>query len=174
MNSMQKTKMEKVTLNIGVGAAGERLENAYSLLQRISGEQPVYTKAKNRNPAFKVKKGENIGAKVTIRGEKAAEVLKKLLETVDRIIPSKSFDRFGNVAFGVKEYIDIPGMKYDPKIGMMGLDVCITLTKPGKRVAVRRRAPSQVHKKQMVSQAEAKAFMQEKFGATIAEPEKKE
>ncbi|MGB9577614.1 MAG: 50S ribosomal protein L5 [Candidatus Micrarchaeia archaeon] len=167
MNPMQQVKLEKVTLNIGIGSAGEKLENAKTLLERISGAKAVYTQAKRRNPTFKIKKGENIGAKVTLRGSRAVEVLKKMLETIDYSLKEESFDRYGNVSFGIKEYIDISGMKYDPKIGMMGFDVCVSLAKPGKRVTCRRIAKKRISGRQKVSAAEAQAFMKEKFGVKI-------
>lgn len=160
-------RIDKVTLNCGVGQPGQELENAKTLLERISGSKAVLTQAKNRNPTFKIRKGDNIGAKVTLRGKPAEELLKKALEVPDHAIPAKSFDDVGNVAFGVREYIDFPGIKYDPKIGMMGFDVCITLTKKGVRVQRRKIAPARLPRKQRVSRKEAQDFLAQKFGVKI-------
>ena len=171
MNPMQQVKVQKVTLNIGVGEGGAKLENAKSLLERISKGKPVITIARDRNPTFKLRKGDPIGTKITLRGTSADEVLKKAFETVDNIIQLRNFDRTGNVAFGVKEYIDYPGLKYDPKIGMMGFDVCVTLCKPGARVAARRVARSKANKTQRVSKEEAMKFITEKYKVKIVEPE---
>lgn len=170
-NKMQDVLLEKVTLNCGVGAPGERLESARVLLERITGSKAIVTLAKDRNPTFKIRKGDNIGAKVTLRGAKAAEVLKKALDVKDNTIIESSFDRFGNVAFGIKEYIDFPGMKYDPKIGMMGFDVCVTLKKAGKRVSERRIAKRKLPKQQRVSTKEAMSFMEEKFQVKVERPQ---
>lgn len=137
-------RIDKVTLNCGVGAPGQELENARVLLERISGHKAVYTQAKKRNPTFKIRQGDNIGCKVTLRGKESAELLKKALEVPDHQISEKSFDDCGNVAFGIKEYIDFPGIKYDPKIGMMGFDVCITLVKAGMRVQRRKVKPKKL------------------------------
>jgi len=170
MNQMQQVKLEKITLNVGVGAPGERLENAKVLLERLSGKKAVLTQAKDRNPTFKIRKGDNIGSKVTLRGKNAQELLKKALDVKDGILQDKSFDKFGNVAFGIKEYIDFPGMKYDPKIGMMGFDISVSLTKAGKRVSLRRIQKKRLPKKQRVTTAEAKKFMEEKFNVKVEVP----
>ncbi|MEM3030709.1 MAG: 50S ribosomal protein L5 [Candidatus Micrarchaeia archaeon] len=156
--AMRQIILEKVTLNIGVGASGQPLENAKALLARLTGRQPVPTRARVRNPVFKIKKGEPIGAKVTLRGRPALDFLNKALDAVDYRVPEKSFDERGNFSFGVKEYIDFPGAKYDPKLGMLGFDVCVTLARRGYRVARKRRARSSVGKKHLLSKEEGLAF----------------
>ena len=160
--------MEKVTLNIGVGESGAALEAAKTLLKNVSGLNPVQTVAKDRNPTFKIRKGDAIGAKITLRGKKAEEVLTRALQSVDKVIPSKSFDENGNVSFGIKEYIDFPGLKYDPKIGMMGFDVCLSLRKKGLRVSQRRIAKKKLPRKQRVSSAEAREFLEKTYGVNVA------
>jgi len=164
---MQEPKLDKVTLNVGTGPAREKLQSAKDLLERITGHTAVLTKAKDRNPTWKLRKGDTIGVKVTLRGKDAADVLQRSLEAVDYNVPEKSFDRSGNVAFGVKEYIDFPGMKYDPKIGMMGFDVCVSLAKPGARIARRRIERKKVPMKQRVKPDEARAFMEKAFKAQV-------
>ena len=162
--AMNAPFLEKVTLNIGAGESGQKLENARALLERVSGRKAVTTKARARNPTFNVRKGDEIGVKVTMRGADASAFLKKALDVVDFNIPERSFDGYGNVAFGVKEYIDLPGMKYDPALGMMGFDVCCTLSKAGARVGRRRIACRRVPAKQRVSKVEAIDFMKREFG----------
>ncbi|MFQ5406557.1 MAG: 50S ribosomal protein L5 [Candidatus Micrarchaeia archaeon] len=169
MTNMNQVKIEKVTLNIGVGQAGESLEKAKNLLEQITKRKAILTKSRNRNPTWKLRKGDNIGCKVTLRGKEAEEIVKKSLEARDLIVLKKSFDKTGNVSFGVPEYIDFPGMKYDPEIGMMGFDVSVTLKKPGLRISKRRIAPKRIPKKQQVGPQEAMAFMQEKFQANVEE-----
>ncbi len=167
-NKMQDVRLEKVTLNIGVGAPGERLENAKTLLERISGKKAVLTKSRSRNPTFKIRKGDNIGAKVTLRGTGAAEIIKKGLDVLDFTLKEDNFDKYGNVSFGVKEYIDFPGIKYDPQIGMMGFDVNVTLKKAGKRIAKRRIAKKKLPQKQKVTKEESKKFMADNFQIKFA------
>ena len=129
--------IEKVTLNLGVGAAGENLEKAKKLLEMVSKQKPIETKGKKRIPTWNVRPGVPIGTKVTLRGKKAEEVLSTLLDSVERKLKKSNFDQLGNVSFGIHEYIDIPGFKYDPDIGMLGFDVNVTLQKWGYRVKKR-------------------------------------
>lgn len=143
-NKMRQTIVDKVTLNIGVGKAGQELENARTLLERLSGAKAVPTHAKVRNPVFRIKKGDIIGTKATLRGPSAIEFVKKALKVKAFTLPSKSFDKEGNFSFGVPEYIEFPGAKYDPQIGMLGFDVCVTLRRRGFRVCRRRRGKSHI------------------------------
>ncbi|MBI3587634.1 50S ribosomal protein L5 [Candidatus Micrarchaeota archaeon] len=172
-NPMLGVRVEKVTLNIGVGEGGDKLQNAKLLLERLSGAKAVLTKAHNRAPEFKIRQGDPIGTKVTLRHAAAVEFLRNALDAVDfRILP-RSIDSSGNVSFGVKEYIDFPNAKYDPKIGMLGFDVCVTLSKPGRKVALRKIRRGKLGIRQRVSAQEAKAFM-ESLGANLSEEESEE
>lgn len=159
---MQEIKLEKVTLNIGVGEGGDRLQNAKMLLERISGMKAVLTMSRARNPSFKIRKGEPIGAKVTLRGEKAFDVVRRALDSRDHTLPESCADG-DTVSFGVREYIDFPGIKYDPKLGMFGFDVCTTLYKAGKRVSRRKIRFTKLPKRQHVSPSEARAFFETNF-----------
>jgi len=143
-NPMRGIIVDKVTLNIGVGVAGQELENAKELLETLSGAKAVPTHAKVRNPVFRIKKGDIIGTKATLRGPTAIEFVKKALKVKQFSLPARSFDKEGNFSFGVPEYIEFPGAKYDPKIGMLGFDVCVTLRRRGYRVAKRRRARGRI------------------------------
>ena len=159
-NAMKEITVQKVTLNIGAGEAGQKLENAKALLGMVSGRKPAVTTAKIRNPLFKIKKGDPIGAKVTLRGKEAKGLLERAFKAVDYTLPGRSFDANGNFSFGIKEYIDFPGVKYDPKIGIIGFDVCVTLARRGGRTARRRRARSRIGKKHRVTKEEGVAFVQ--------------
>lgn len=148
-------KIEKVTLNIGVGQPGDKLTAAKLLLEKLSGQKPIETKAKGRIPTWNLRPGLAIGTKVTLRGKRAMDVLNKCLDSVERKIKERSFDTSGNFAFGVREYIDIPGVKYDPKIGMFGLDVIVTLEKPGFSVRKRKIAPRKIPTRHKITKAES-------------------
>jgi len=162
-NKMRELRVEKLTVNIGVGQAGPQLENAKSLLTRLTGRVPIATTARARNPVFKIRKGDAIGAKVTLRGRSALEFLERAFDCIDRRLPASSFDRSGNFSFGVKEYIDFPGMKYDPKLGMLGFDVCITLARPGMRVQARRRARGSIGSSHRITREEAMEYVKRAF-----------
>lgn len=168
-NVMKTLVIDKVTANIGVGNAGESLENAKTLLERLSGKKAVATKAKTRNPVWKIKKGDEIGAKVTIRGASAIQFLKNSLVARGRPLSARCFDSSGNFAFGVGEYIDFPGAKYDPKIGIIGYDVAVTMKrKGGMRVALRRRAKANVGHAHKITRDETMGFAKDVLGANIA------
>ena len=110
----------KVTVNIGVGASGEALEKAEKLLTKLCGQKPVRTVSKSRIPGWGIRKKQPIGVKVTLRGKKAVDFVNTVVEAKDRMIKPSQFDENGNFAFGISEYIDIPGIKYDPEIGIYG------------------------------------------------------
>jgi len=168
MSDMRKISIDKVTVNIGVGAPGERLENAKGLLSRLTGDRkPVETLAKRREPVFKLRKGLPIGTKVTLRGEPAKSFLEKALAARRKILKESNFDKQGNFAFGVPEYIDFPGAKYDPSIGMFGFDVCVSLARPGKRVVVRRFRSARIGNAHRISREEAMDFAKASFGIKI-------
>lgn len=161
-NPMRRIRVEKVVLNVGCGTKLNP-ENAKIILERITGTKPVITKTKRRT-TFNVPKNKAIGCKVTIR-KNVNEFLKRLLEAKENRLKAESFDASGNFSFGVKEYIDIPDMDYDPKIGLIGLDVCVSLIRPG--YSVRHRAlPNKVGAKHVITKDEAIAFAKQ-FGVKV-------
>lgn len=167
-NPMRNIVIEKVTVNIGTGQPGDILDNAKDLIERLCEEKKaVITKARRREPAFKLRKGLPIGVMVTLRGKDAESFLEKAIAAKRKVLKSRNFDREGNLSFGVAEYIDFPGAKYDPAIGMYGFDVCVTLKRPGRRVAKRRLKKSRVGKKHRISKDEAMEFIKTKYEAKI-------
>lgn len=168
MNKMNRVELDKITLNVGAGEPGEKLEKRIKILDQVSGDAKVVkTRAKKRIPTWNLRPGLVVGAKVTLRGKKGEQVLKRLLKSVDNKLRQRNFDNQGNLSFGIKEYIDIPDIKYDPKLGIFGFDVAVTLKKPGRRVALKKRKKSKIGENQKVSPEEAKEFMKKKFGVKI-------
>jgi len=167
MNPMREIKIEKVTLNIGVGAGGDKLANAERVLKGITGRKPARTQAKQTIREWGIKQGESVGCKVTLRDEEAVKSLKRLFDAVERSLNKDCFDDGGNFAFGIKEHIDIPGVSYDPEVGLFGMDVCTTLRRPGYRTRRRRRQPKAIPKSHRVTKEEAISFITEKFGVQV-------
>jgi large subunit ribosomal protein L5 len=130
-NPMRRLKLEKVVVNIGVGKSGEPLQKASMVLEELFGQKPSVRRAKKTIKDFGIKRGEPIGVVVTLRGQKAVEALKRLLQAKGNTIPASSFDEHGSVSFGIKEHIDIPGVKYKPELGIFGMDVSVFITRPG-------------------------------------------
>lgn len=166
-NPMREIIIDKVTVNMGVGEPGDGLNNAKKLMETLSGSTTVETKAKDRNPTFKLRKGLPIGAKTTLRGKKAMEFLTKALAAKKKVLSASNFDRKGNFSFGVKEYIDFPGAKYDPGIGMLGFDVCVTLVRRGERVKRRKLKPSRVGKAHLINKEEGIEFAKSRLDVTV-------
>ena len=164
---MKKISLEKVVLNIGVGRSGDAIEVAKKALNQISGRKPCAREAKETHRDFGVRKGEPIGAAVTVRGKEARELLTRLLQAKGNKIKGRSFDNFGNFSFGIVEHIDIPGVKYDPQIGILGLDVAVTLTRPGFSIRNRSKHKSKIGKSHRISAQEAKEFVSKEFGVVI-------
>ncbi len=164
---MKEIKIDKVTLNIGVGEPGDRLDKAMKLLANLTGSKPVQTKAKDRIPTWSIRPGLAIAAKITLRKEKAKEILKRLLEAVNNELNNRCFDNEGNFSFGIKEYLDIPGTKYDASVGMMGLEVAVTLMRPGFRVKRRRIRRCKIPAKHRISKEETIEFMKKEFGVIV-------
>lgn len=136
-NIMQVPKLEKIVLNMGVGEAVQdkkKLETAFRDLQLISGQKPVFTKAKKSIASFKLREGMGIGVKVTLRKVKMYEFLDRLINiALPRVrdfrgISIKSFDCRGNYALGIKEHTVFPEIDFDQVEKIRGLDVVIVTT----------------------------------------------
>lgn len=169
MNVMREIKIEKITLNVGAGKDQTKLEKGIILLKNITGLVPVKTFSKKRIPEWGLRVGLPIGCKITLRREKATDLLKRLLEGADNKLSEKQFDNEGNVAFGIHEYINIPDVKYDPKIGVTGLEVCITLERKGYRIKRRAIKKKKIPLKHKISKKESIEFIQKKFNIIVGE-----
>ncbi len=166
-NQMKEIHLEKVVLNMGFGKSGDVIEIGKKALGQISGKKPSARNAKATQRDWGVRKGEPIGVAVTVRGKDAAEMLKRLFEAKGNQIKASSFDNFGNVSFGILEHIDIPGIKYDPKIGILGLDVAVSLTRPGFNIRFRSKHKAKIGKTHKISSQDAKDFLTREFGVKM-------
>ncbi|MEO9276347.1 MAG: 50S ribosomal protein L5 [Nitrososphaera sp.] len=164
---MKKISVAKVVLNMGVGKSGEPIERAKRALEQISGQQPSPRFAKATQRDWGVHKGEPIGVAVTLRKEPARQLIKRLFAAKGNQIKGSSFDDFGNVSFGIREHIDIPGVKYDPQVGILGLDIAISLTRPGFSIRVRSKHKASVGRTHKITSEEAKEFLSREFGIQV-------
>ncbi|MEM1657663.1 MAG: 50S ribosomal protein L5 [Candidatus Jordarchaeales archaeon] len=172
-NPMYKPYIAKVVVNIGVGTSGEKLVKAMKVLENLTGQKPVECRAKKTIREFGIRRREPIGCKVTLRKEAARIFLEKVLDAVDRTINPDSFDKYGNVSFGIREHIDIPGTKYDPELGVFGMDVCISFERPGYRVSRRKRKKAKIPLRQRVTKEEAMLILKKEFNVKFGERAKK-
>ena len=167
-NPMRKIVLEKVTINIGVGKPGEPLDKAVMLLKKMfPNRKPIITKARKRVPAWGIRPGLPIGVKLTLRGKEAEKALKWLLKAVNNTLKYSQFDEFGNFGFGIKEYVWIPGMKYDPEIGIYGMDVVVTVARPGYRVMKRRYKRSKIPSRHRTTREEVIEWLKKEFGVDV-------
>jgi large subunit ribosomal protein L5 len=132
---MRAPRVEKVVAHMGVGTGGEALADAGEILEAITGQEPVRTTASSTEPAFDIREGDPIGAKVTLRDDRAIDFLDRAFPLAD--LTESSFDDTGNVSFGIAEHTEFPSQEYDPTVGIYGLDVTVNLVRPGYRVAKR-------------------------------------
>ena len=166
---MRQVRIEKLTLNIGAGKDQNVLEKGIKVLKSITGLDPVKTITNKRLAGWGLRPGLPIGCKLTLRNEPAASILSRTLDARShKLIPSQ-FDDNGNLSFGVPEYIDIKDAKYDPEIGIMGLQVCVTFERPGFRVKRRKIMPKKIPKHHRVTREEAMDFMKKNFNVQIEE-----
>lgn len=163
----RRVRIGKVVLNIGVGRSGEAIERARRVIEDIVKQKASSRKAKKSIRDFGVHKGEPIGMMVTLRGKKAPEVLKLLLQARENRIPSTAFDEFGNCSFGIKEHIEIPGVRYSPEIGIFGMNVSAVLERSGYRVARRNRASAKIGRSHRVGRDEAVEYFKQNFGVEV-------
>jgi len=169
MNPMRNPRIEKIVVNIGVGEAGERLMKAQKVIEMVTGQKPVQTISRTINRDLAIRKGMPLGCKVTLRGETAEDFLEKALDIRERRIPMYSFDKEGNMSFGVADYTDFPGMKYDPDIGIFGMDVSVVLRRMGNRITQRAILKRRIPKVHRMDRGEAIQFMKDKFNIEVVE-----
>lgn len=168
-NKMREIEIEKVVLSIG--GVGDELEKGVKLLGRLTGKKVEKRKSKKRIPTLGVRPGLEVGCLVTIRGKKAEEILKKLLTTIDNQLKNKQISD-NSFSFGIKEYIEIPGMQYQRDIGILGFDVSVSFIRKGKRVEKKKIKTGRIPKRQQVGKEEIINFLENKFGVEIKEKEK--
>ncbi len=164
---MLKPRIEKVVVNLNVGKSGEPLEKANRVLKEITGQTPVKRKAKKTIRDFGIREGESIAVVVTLRKQQAIDFLKKVLPVVDNKVARQSFDVRGNFAFGLKEHIEIPGVRYDPEIGIFGMDICVSVNRAGQRIKIRKRQNKSVGPKHLLTPEESIVFVKQTLGVEI-------
>lgn len=167
--SIQDPLMEKVVVNMSVGKSGEPLQRAMTVLEQLTGQSPCQRMAKRTVREWGIRKTEPIACLVTLRGILADKFLKRGLNAVGNRLRKSSFDRAGNFAFGIREHIELPGVRYDPDLGIFGMDICVVLKKPGYRVKKRRYLKASVGKGQVLSRQEAMDYVHDAFNVDLVD-----
>jgi len=164
---MKKIRVDKVVINIGVGRSGEPIGKARKALLELTGQQPAVCGAKKNVRDFGIHKGEPIGVVVTLRRDPATDFLRRVIAAKRNVLKASSFDDYGNISIGIHEHIDIPGTKYNPEIGIFGMDVNIALTRPGYRIAKKSRNSAKIGKAHRINREEAIDFYKQEYGVGV-------
>eukprot|EP00468_Gymnochlora_sp_CCMP2014_P004955 CAMPEP_0167749648 /NCGR_PEP_ID=MMETSP0110_2-20121227/5532_1 /TAXON_ID=629695 /ORGANISM="Gymnochlora sp., Strain CCMP2014" /LENGTH=175 /DNA_ID=CAMNT_0007634841 /DNA_START=27 /DNA_END=554 /DNA_ORIENTATION=+ len=166
--SMKDIRIGKMVINCCVGESGDQLTRAERVLQELSGQQPVFSKARLTVRTFGIRRNEKIACHVTVRGAKAEKILEKGLNVKEFELKTKNFSATGNFGFGIQEHIDL-GIKYDPQIGIFGMDFYIVLERPGFRVSRRKRLRSRIGLSHKITKEQAIDWFKTKFGGTVVD-----
>ncbi|GGN07889.1 50S ribosomal protein L5 [Halarchaeum nitratireducens] len=166
-HEMREPTIEKAVVHMGVGQGGRELQNAEEILEEITGQESVRTTAKRTEPEFGIREGDPIGAKVTLRGDDAAEFLTRAFDAVS--LSRNQFDDTGNVSFGIEEHTDFPSQEYDPNIGIFGLDVTVNLVRPGYRVSKRDKRSQPIPENHRLDTEDAISFLEANFDVEVTQ-----
>jgi large subunit ribosomal protein L5 len=167
-NPMRRIELDKVVINMSVGESGEKLAKAEKLLNDLAGQKSVKRTAKKTIQPFSIKKNEAIACKVTLRGDRARDFLKRSFNIENRLFKSQ-FDTFGNFSFGVAEHTDF-GIRYDPNVGIYGMDICVSLRRPGYRIKERKiQKKKKLPLKHRINREDVFAFLHDEYGVELVE-----
>merc|ERR1712142_884320 len=171
VNPMKEMRIAKLCINICVGESGDRLVRAGKVLEAPTGQTPVFSKARYTVRTFGIRRNEKIAVHCTVRGTKAEEILEKGLKVKEYELRKGNFSSNGNFGFGIQEHIDL-GIKYDPNIGIYGMDFYVVLGRPGMNVLHKKRCTGSVGFPHRLIKDDAMKWFQTKYDGIILNSKK--
>ena len=168
---MREPYIAKVVVDICTGG-GEDLNRASTILEQLTGQTPVQSRARQTVRDFGIRKKEPIAVRVTLRNKAAEDFLRRTMKAKDDVLLLKNWDDDGNFAFGIAEHINIPDVKYDPQLGVQGMNITVCIERPGYRIKRRRRQKAKVPHRHRLTPEESMVFVKNKFGIEILEKER--
>ncbi|MFQ5831146.1 MAG: 50S ribosomal protein L5 [Candidatus Thorarchaeota archaeon] len=170
-NPMKQPFIAKVVVDMCTGG-GEPLNRASTILEQLTGQAPVQSRARQTVRDFGIRRKEPIAVRVTLRDDRAQKFLTRALEAKENSLLIRNWDEDGNFAFGIGEHINIPDVKYDPQLGIQGMNITVCVERPGFRVKRRRRRRTRVPYRHRITPEESMVFIKNKFGIEILEKER--
>jgi large subunit ribosomal protein L11e len=171
-NVMRQLRILKLCVNIGVGESGDRLTRAAKVLEQLTGQSPVFSKARYTVRSFGIRRNEKIAVHCTVRGEKAEEILEKGLKVKEYELARRNFSTSGSFGFGINEHIDL-GIRYDPGIGIYGMNFFVVLGRAGFNINKRKTQRGRVGAPHRTGKDEAIKWFQTKYSGIITGGKKK-
>ncbi len=164
---MRKPRIMKVSVNFAVGKSGPDLERARTLCEQITNQTPAEGRAKASVRGFSIRQHEPIAVFSTLRGELAQNFLKKAFWAIEDKVAAKNFDQYGNLSFGIDEHLNLPEIKYDPRVGVHGFNTTIVVGRPGYRTKLRRTRAKKISSRHKLSKQESIAFFKHEFNLGV-------